>query len=267
MIRQVEDFVGLANELANMGCEIHVHCGGLLGYVAVKLAEARDKPIEVDGDIVKYDDIWRPVTDQVSVSAVIDELWKIEKIVGALPDKSRRTVIQAGGHVGLFANDMSDRFSSVVTFEPDPTNYKCLIRNVSKDNVTVFNCAIGSEDGAIALVERDGNNSGSIGIDPNGVATVSQVAIDGLGLQDVDLIYLDIEGMEGPALYGASGTVQKFRPLIVCENKGLDEVSGTEGMLRLFMSEHGYRKVARFMRDDVFAPLERFEEFQQAFAA
>ena len=266
MIRQVEDFISLSDELASLGCEINVHCGGLLGWVSQKIAEERNKPHEVEGDIVHYDNLWRPLEDRVSVPAVIDEVWKIGKVIEAIPSKKRRTAIQAGGHVGIFANAMALVFDEVWTFEPDPTNFKCLVRNVRHDNVVIHNAAIGQEEGKIALSVRDRDNTGSIGIDLNGVPNIPVMVIDKLGPQSVDLIYLDIEGMEAPALYGASETIQSNRPLIVCENKGLDEISGTEGMLSRFMAEHGYRKVARFMRDDVFAPLEHADEAERVLA-
>jgi len=263
MIRQVEDFMGLSDELARMDCEIHVHCSGLLGWVSQKLAEERNKPCVVEGDIVLFDELWRPVEDRVSVPAVLDEVWKIKRVVDALPEGKRRTAIQAGGHVGIFANTMSLVFDDVWTFEPDPTNFKCLVRNVRADNVTIHQAAIGNEEGKIALSVRDKNNTGSIGIDLDGIPTIPVVVIDHLGPQNVDLIYLDIEGMEGPALYGASETVKINRPMIVCENKGLDGLSGSEGMLPSFMAEHGYRKIARLMRDDVFAPLEYADEAER----
>lgn len=265
MVRQVEDFMGLADELARMDCEIHVHCGGMLGYVASCMARDRSKPIEIEGNIVRYDGLWRPASDRVSVPAVLGEVHKVHKIIEALPEGRRRTVIQAGGHVGIFANEMAGKFKSVLTFEPDADNFKCLIRNVTHENVCAHNMALGQEAGSIALVERDDHNSGSIGLDPDGVATVPVVAVDELEPESVDLIYLDIEGMEGPALWGASKTIRRDLPLIVCENKGLEHLTKTEGVLEQFMVQHGYRKVARLMRDDVFAPVERADELERMF--
>lgn len=256
MIRQVEDFIGLSDELAGYGCEIHVHCGGLLGHVARALQAERERPVTIDGDIALVDGLWRPVTDRVSVPAVQGEVWKIERIVQAMPADRRRTVVQAGGHVGIFAQHLAHAFDRVLTFEPDPTNYKCLVRNVTMENVTAHQAAIGSKPGFIALTERDANNAGSIGVDPDGKPTAMVWTVDSLQPKNVDLIYLDIEGMEGPALWGAKETVRRDRPLIVCENKGLDAVSGAGGQLDEFLLAHGYRKVARYMRDDVFAPAE-----------
>lgn len=264
MVRQVEDFISLADELANRGVEINVHCGGLLGYVSQKMQETREKPMEVDGDIVLHDGLWRPITDRVSVPAVLDEVWKIRKIVEVLPETRHRSVIQAGGHVGIFANEMSKYFKDVYTFEPDPVNYKCLRRNVQAWNIHEFNKALGEGYGKIALTERDDHNSGSIGIDPNAKGEIDKIPLDDMDIRNVDLVYFDIEGMEGPALWGASHTISRDRPLIVCENKGLDDVSGTEGQLDRFIMAHEYRKVARLMRDDVFAPMERADEIERA---
>lgn len=265
MIRQVDDFMGLSDELASRGCDINVHCGGLLGYVAQQMQAERDKPVEVDGDIYFKEGLWRPVSDRVSVPAVLDEVWKVKKIIEVLGEKRLRTAVQAGGHVGIFANTMSAYFRDVHTFEPDPVNYKCLKRNVKAWNVHDHNVGLGSTPGKIALTERDDHNSGSIGIDPTRQGDIEIIALDVLDLKNVDLIYLDIEGMEGPALWGASRTVDESRPLIVCENKGLDDIAGTEGQLDRFIMAHHYRKIARLMRDDVFAPVEVADEFERMF--
>ena len=256
MIRQVEDFQGLASELAQLGCEIEVRCGGLLGFVAQRMAEQMVEPDAIDGDIVLYRGWWRPKSDRVSVQAVLGEVWKLDHVVKSLPVSRRRIAIQAGGHVGIFPMHLADLFECVHTFEPEPLNFKCLMRNTTKTNIVLHNTALGDKRGTIALVERDANNAGSVGVAPGVAGNIEVRRVDDCGFDHVDLIYLDIEGMEGPALWGASETVKRDRPVIVCENKGLDAESGTEGSLNKFIAAHGYKCVGRLMRDDVFAPAE-----------
>ena len=267
MVRQAEDFQGLASELVNAGCEIAVRCDGLLGAIGRKWAAQCVEPTETDGDVVLYHGWWRPVSDRVSVQAVEGEAWKLDKVVDALQPIRRRIAIQAGGHVGIFPMKLADMFETVHTFEPDDVNFKCLMRNVTKQNIMLHHAALGRERGVIALTEREGNNCGSIGVDTSKVGNIPVRRIDDMNLSGVDLIYLDIEGMEGLALWGALETVLRDRPLIVCENKGLDEVSGAEGALQSFMTRAGYKCVSRLMRDDVFAPLERADLIAERLAA
>lgn len=229
--------------------------------------EQREEPTKIDGDVVLYRGWWRPVSDHVSVQAVLNEVWKLDKVCEALPPEKRRVAVQAGGHVGIFPMHLAHLFDRVHTFEPDDTNFKCLMRNVTLENITLHHTALSDDRKPIALTERDAHNAGSIGVDRTKIGTIPVTRIDDLALEHVDLIYLDIEGMEGPALWGALDTVMRDRPLIVCENKGLDEVSGTGGSLDAFMKRAGYVTVSRLMRDDVFAPQERADLIAEKLAA
>ena len=57
--------------------------------------------------------------------------------------------------------------------------------------------------------------------------TVDQVRVDTLDsfeLREVDLIKIDVEGWELPVVHGAVETLRKWRPIVVCEQKGNDEL-------------------------------------------
>jgi FkbM family methyltransferase len=261
MARQVEDFVQLSHELAQNDCTIYVHCGGLLGHVAKSMQEEREKVGEIDGNLVCYDGLWRPSRDFHSVQHVKNELWKIDVLAKAM--KYKRVCIQAGGHVGLFALRLADYFEYVTTLEPDPDHFECIRRNTSGEmRISEFRFALGDKPGTIHLSEKEANNTGSIGYDEKGTITADVHTIDEIVLfGSVDLIYLDIEGMEGLALKGATETIKRCRPIIVCENKGLD-VEGSEGLIEKTMEMHRYVKVHRLMRDDVFVPVEDAPAFK-----
>lgn len=71
MIRQVEEFQQLAAFLANDGAAIHVHCGGLLGHVAVEMVTPRIGPADQRaGEILKrIDGVESPVGVEIGVFA------------------------------------------------------------------------------------------------------------------------------------------------------------------------------------------------------
>ena len=61
----------------------------------------------------------------------------------------RRLVVQAGGNIGAWPTWLSKKFDQVHTFEPEPTNYKCLVHNTEKlPNVLAYNEALSDTYGA-----------------------------------------------------------------------------------------------------------------------
>ena len=112
---------------------------------------------------------------------------------------------------------LSDRrgpphFEHVLTFEPDATNWECLVRNVKEPNVTCFQAALGEEAGFIGMHHEQTNCGASYVAGPGAVAVVT---VDSLRLLQCDLLQLDVEGYELKALKGAEDTIRRCSPLIV----------------------------------------------------
>ena len=167
--------------------------------------------------------------------------------------EKKRVCIQAGGNCGLWPIKLADHFVDVHTFEPDVDNFHCLSHNVTfhkKENVSTYNAALGEKNKRAAL-HRVEKNIGAHWIEPGD--EFDMIAIDTLGLQDVDLIMLDIEGYELKALEGAMNTIDRDRPVIVVEDKGLSNKYGSKkGQIEEWLNvEWGYEVVARPHRDVV----------------
>ena len=82
---------------------------------------------------------------------------------------------------------------------------------------------------------------------PTSAGTVRGISIDSLALTDVDLIKLDVEGHEMPALQGARETIMRHRPIVVIEEKHDPERKATAYLQRLGMEVR-----AQLKRDYVF---------------
>ncbi len=78
----------------------------------------------------------------------------------------------------------------------------------------------------------------SVSYDAEHGAAVPMVSIDSLGLPRVDLIKLDIEGMELDALAGARDTLRRCRPMLSIEVLKTDAKR-----VEQFLDEFGYRSV------------------------
>ena len=203
-------------------------------------------------DLVHREDgFWWPADDDWCWRVIHDELPDLDRAVGLA--KGWNVAVQAGGNVGVWAQDLAARFASVVTVEPMADNYACLVKNVS-ENVSHRCAAFGAAAGQLSMERIDGNAGAHYAKAGDGVPVIT---IDSLNLEACDLICLDIEGYEPFALQGAEQTIRKFRPVIMFEEKGLSEryygvARGTaeQWVLDLGM---GYRVRDRVRKDIILA--------------
>lgn len=198
-----------------------------------------------------------PAWDKQCHPVVFQELDKVDKIIEFC--SQTRTAIQAGGNVGVFPARLAHLFSKVFTFEPDFDNYECMKRNLNRlqlGNVIASMSALGRDNASGKMSRPYPKNCGA-----NVVVTGTDFMISTLDsvfpdTQDVDLLYLDIEGYECKAIDGGMELIDRCKPVIVVENKGLipEFPSGMEGSpeFRDWICDLGYEHRARFMRDDVF---------------
>ncbi len=150
-----------------------------------------------------------------------------------------RTAVQAGGNVGLWPRAMALEFARVITFEPDALSRECLTANVPA-SVEVRAEALGDR---ACLCDVKHKSLGSHKVVPG--TTVQMITLDSLELQDVDLLQLDVEGYEGPALRGAAVTLARSKPIIHVELRDLNLASGhTAGEIVAWLRDRGYRQVA-----------------------
>lgn len=163
--------------------------------------------------------------------------------------------IDVGAHVGYFAVlfrlCVGER-GSVLAFEPMPTTYRQLLRNVLGNrfrNVMALPIALSDASGE-AMFYLDPENEGESSFVPrDGKSCVVQVAsLDDLFRDGLEkrprVLKLDAEGVELKILNGGSRFFASHAPdLVICEyNKGALEGSGaTEGDLRRFFMDRGYR--------------------------
>jgi FkbM family methyltransferase len=144
--------------------------------------------------------------------------------------KEKRVCVQAGGNVGVYPLALAKVFDRVITFEPDSDNLNCLITNASRPDIDIHWAALGSEVGTCGVLRIDKDNCGSHKTLPG--TAVPVLTIDGLNLDQCDLIWLDIEGAEADAIAGAMATIEKFSPIIVLEEKGLGPKADLPGYTR-----------------------------------
>jgi FkbM family methyltransferase len=144
--------------------------------------------------------------------------------------------IDVGAHVGYFTvmAALANPAGRVVAIEPFPPTFERLRRNVAANRLGHVECrkaAAGAACGSTDLHYLDAGDPGlqmAASLEPSHLAawgpttmTVPVVRIDDvvaeLGLGRVDLIKLDAEGHETSVLAGATETLSRDRPSVICE--------------------------------------------------
>ncbi|HQT39323.1 MAG TPA: FkbM family methyltransferase, partial [Acidocella sp.] len=138
-----------------------------------------------------------------------------------------------GTHTLAFAH-MAGATGKVYAFEPRREIFTYLQRNIEGNGlaqVSACNVALGAQPATLAMDGLDllhAANFGGLALSaPRNTAAgepyfVSVVTLDVLELPAVDLIKLDVEGMEADVLAGGGGLIARDRPVIFAECNSLD---------------------------------------------
>ncbi|ALK09916.1 FkbM family methyltransferase [Blastochloris viridis] len=109
--------------------------------------------------------------------------------------------------------------------------------NIGTIRVPKPNYLVASSFGSLEIRKTDTNEFIGQNIDYSDSGTIEtrMMPIDALGLQRLDFIKIDIEGMELEALKGARKSLEAFKPQLIIE-----KIKANEGELAAFVSEFGY---------------------------
>ncbi len=208
---------------------------------------------DLDAIIHRIDKYWWPKYDEKCHKVVLKQL---KDIKASFPwVRKFDCAIQAGGNVGIWPIELSKHFKNIWTFEPDPINWDCLVRNldIKYPNIHAYNSAL-TLDGHDTSMSIWPKNCGANFIDAKGKIRVGGTRLDDWDFEP-DLIILDIEGYEALALEGAKKILESHHPVLHLEDKGLSEKYGTsKGYLEKWLARNfKYRVVARVNRDIILA--------------
>jgi FkbM family methyltransferase len=156
-----------------------------------------------------------------------------------------------GANVGVFsflaATFVGDT-GEVFSFEPEENNLECFRRTLAREglkNISLFDCALGSENGHMTFDRSGGAFSGHLAKSENdagGEAVKVEVrTIDSMvesGMTPPALVKIDVEGGEGAVLEGMRQTLEVHQPLVLCEMHHF----APDGVGRAFaaLAESGY---------------------------
>jgi len=163
--------------------------------------------------------------------------------------------LDCGAYEGHWALAMAKCFKRVLAFEPSHFNFVRASENLREQrNVELYEMAVLDRTRRAKMVESKSKHSAAhyVQTDDNGV--LEAWGIDNLNLLSCGLIKLDVEGAEFEAIKGARKTIDKFRPVLIVEIKGLETRFGHPvGSVRRLLSKMRYSQVHAARPDFVFA--------------
>lgn len=135
-------------------------------------------------------------------------------------------VVEAGANIGALTVPIAQWVGTtgrVYAFEPQRLSYQALCGNLALNsipNTTALNLALGAEPGETHVPQVDlhaEGNFGAVALESAGTPNMQVVTVDFYEFPRVDLLKLDVEGMEHDILLGSEATVARCRPVIALE--------------------------------------------------
>jgi FkbM family methyltransferase len=162
------------------------------------------------------------------------------------------TALDIGANIGNHSLFFSDRFASVVSFEPSARTYRLLECNAALvGNVRCHNFGLSDADREAAFAVHEANRGA------NRIAADGQVAAETVRLRRLDdvaglpgeikLVKMDVEGHEAAVLRGAEALLRRHRPVVMFELGPQEFGPGGPPAVSLLKS-YGYRRFATVRR-------------------
>lgn len=146
----------------------------------------------------------------------LEELRKVVRPGAHVVDVGANT----GNHTIFFAGPM--KAASVLPFEPLPAAADALRASVMRnglENVDLSRLGVGVSDrgGRMRLVFSGRGGLGATSLEPDPAGEISVATLDSMVSDRVDLLKIDVEGMEMSVLAGSRELIQQWKPLIFIE--------------------------------------------------
>jgi FkbM family methyltransferase len=165
------------------------------------------------------------------------------------------TCFDVGANVGAVALALAKYVGTsgkVFAFEPGPPNLMRLRSNFRLnpsllDRTEIFECGMADISGELWWAEEDGN-PGNARLSDRGTHKIQVTTLDSFigkrGIDRVDFVKIDVEGMEFQVMRGAAEMLRKFRPAIYFETlpRYVNSAKGAtfSDLQKLLAGEFGY---------------------------
>ena len=162
--------------------------------------------------------------------------------------------IDVGSHVGFWSKDFTELFKHVYAFEPMNEVRECYIKNIVKDNYTLYPYGLGSIEKKVKI-QYDPNETGNTFITSKGNREIEVYPLDIFQFNKIDYIKIDAEGYEIEVCKGAVKLIERDKPFIHIEKKKkvMNKTGLTENIIYDFFNSINYKEVLTVKSEVLFA--------------
>lgn len=177
---------------------------------------------------------------------LILDVWKQEIYEKIARVQRGDIVVDAGAHIGSFTVKVAGSAGKVIAFEPEPENFKLLLRNTARlQNVEAHQRALWSENCQATLYHNRSHTGASSLIPlPPGVCDY-ELEVEAVRLDDVvdsvDFLKMDVEGCELEVLKGAQNVIRSCSPVIVFEAHPISPLEKWWSKIRELLSDYTFK--------------------------
>ena len=172
-----------------------------------------------------------------------------------------QVVIDVGANIGTHTVPLAKKVTQsglVLAFEPQRQAFNYLTANLVVNNllhVAAYQKAVGDTEGVLHVPLRDPNlafNFGAVNLEEETDGEpVDVLTLDHFGLERVNLIKVDVEGMERKVLEGAAATIKRARPVLFVETTTVNHREVIE-ILRDYRYESWWHIATYYSGDNFF---------------
>jgi len=166
-------------------------------------------------------------------------------ILSSKYDFRKSTAIDIGANIGNHTIFFSEIFEEVFSFEPNPVTFSLLsVNTFFLKNVTAINLGLSHSSMELDLSAAYGNiGSSSTSINHNSGVNhkIKLIRLDDFKFlpSNIELIKIDVEGMESEVLHGAKETILANHPTILFEQWASQFKNETSEAVEI-LKDHGY---------------------------
>ena len=155
---------------------------------------------------------------------------------------NKRTAIDIGANVGLWAKDFCKIFRDVKLFEPYKLNLECLAKNLENyKNFEIFEYALSNEVGLGKLfIDKKGLGGNTLisNIELTEDVEVQITKLDEFNFINIDYIKIDVQFHELEVIEGSVNTLEKNNPVLCIEacRRNEEELSYVKKIVKILDS-------------------------------
>lgn len=175
------------------------------------------------------------------------------------------TAVDVGANLGLYTRTLAGLAKRVHAFEPSPA-MASMLKRTSARNVVVHETALSDSEGSATLrIPRAGDHltHSLASLEPDAVADqdvlmaeVERRRLDSVVQEPVSFVKVDVEGHELSTLQGATGLIERCRPVFLVEAENRHRPNATASIFAYF---RGFDYDGFYLRDEAVVDVGAFD--------